>query len=107
MTDESHAFYMHVGDTRPYVREALLDENDAPINLTGAGVVFSLEGANVISGTAAAIIDAVDGLVEYRWTVGDIDSAGLSYRRWYVTLSDATVFHVPNFGRGYPVIAVN
>jgi len=101
-----HTFYIHVGDTYPAIKEQLIDDEGAVIDLNSCSVIFQLEGACTVE-SVAAITDADNGKVSYSWQAGDLPAGGLCLRRWKVTTGAGKVFHVPNFGDGYPVIVAD
>ncbi|MEN8233775.1 MAG: hypothetical protein ABFR89_02490 [Actinomycetota bacterium] len=75
----------------------------APATINKGGVAVSLEDAasitfkmrlksqmHLTAEGAATIVDAPNGVVEYRWAEGDTDMAGDFYASWVVTWSDGT-----------------
>lgn len=67
-------FHMKVGDTRPYLRGVCKDENDAVVDLSNPApnaMLFSMEArdsaAVKVDRESANIVDAANGVVEYRW----------------------------------------
>lgn len=95
------AHYMRKGDRRPYIRSTLTDE-DGAVNLAGETVTFTLRdtttGALKVSGAAAIVIDAANGVVEYRWQAGDTDTAGLYEATWRSVNGVGEAVTYPNVG---------
>lgn len=78
----SNTFRIKANDRRPYLQIAFVDANGDAVNLTGAlAVRFHMKPVDSatlkIDGGSATVTDATNGLAEYRWTVGDTDTAGL------------------------------
>jgi len=102
-------FTIKKNDTAPAIRGVLYDRDDNVVDLTGCTVRFLMSnlvndggelsvGSNVVTGDAA-IIDEVNGIVEYQWVAGDTDTAGEYYCEWEVTYgSDNTVETFPSDG---------
>ena len=71
---------LKVGDTAPKFRAELLDDNGDPVDLSGFTADFrirlpdadttKIDGGMTVSNTS-------DGIVEYEWSSGDTDEAGL------------------------------
>src|SRR5688500_2993190 len=63
-------FTIKQNDNRPLLRATLLDENEHPLDVTGAVVTLHMgwPGEAAILIGACTIIDAVGGVVEYDWT---------------------------------------
>lgn len=94
-------FTIKQGDTKPEIRATLKDANGTAINLTGATVRFHLSAK--VSGTVkvdspATVISASEGIVQYAWSTGDTDTAGVYNAEWEITFSDGSVQTVPNDG---------
>lgn len=87
MTDR---FYCKQGDTARAL--AVILENSAGVaqDLTGATVVFAMRlkgGATKIAAGACTITSAATGACEYRWSTGDVDTAGVYEAEFVATLS--------------------
>lgn len=94
------AFSIKQNDTSPSLQATLKDASQAPINLTGATVMFhmkSLDGAIKID-TEMTITDERNGVVKYDWQSGDTDTVGTYYVEFEVTYADASVETFPNNG---------
>lgn len=94
-------FKMKVGDTRPYLRATITDQDGNAVDLTGATTVFNMTSDNTsrsakVSNGACAVVNTTGGIVEYRWTSTDTNTAGNYLAEFQVTLADNTVFTVPN-----------
>jgi len=75
------------GSTVPAIADRLLDATNAPLNLTGATVLFMF--GSVVSGSAsvlgtAQITSATTGDVRYAWGTADLANPGLYYAGWQV-----------------------
>lgn len=89
-------------DRRPVLRAQLLDENDAPVDLTGASVRFLMTnklGQAPVVNAPAAIVDPASGTLEYQWAAGDTDVPGCYVAEFEVTFPDGTKRTFP--GDGY------
>jgi len=82
-------FSIKQSNRRPYLRVTLKDENDVVVNVTTANaVLFSMEARDIvtpkIARAAATVVDAVNGVVEYRWTAADTDTEGIYFGEFVV-----------------------
>lgn len=88
------------GDRSPSVT-ATLRQAGVPIDLTGASVVFVMRSksgqAPAKVNAAATIVTPASGIVRYDWIAGDVDTAGLFYAEFKVTLTGKVVT-CPNTG---------
>ena len=94
------AFSIKQNDTSPALQATLKDAALSPINLTGATVRFhmkSIEGAIKID-DPMTVTNALGGVVQYDWVLGDTDTVGAYYVEFEVTYSDASVETFPNNG---------
>jgi len=107
----TRTFKSNVGDTKP-CDEILEKESSpgsgtwAPIDLTGATIVFLLVSSDgAVQTTAAATIlgTPTNGEVRYDWSGGGNATAGTFGRRWRITYPSGVVETVPDQG-AYPVV---
>ncbi|CAB4176084.1 Domain of unknown function DUF2479 [uncultured Caudovirales phage] len=102
-----NTWYVKRNDTYGNVTEQLLDENLAPVNITGASVKFSMRtrtGSVAKVSSAATIVTAATGIVKYQWVTGDTDTAGDYRAEWQVTFSSGKIQTYPN--NGYDTISI-
>lgn len=86
------------GDTVPYNVQLKWDDG-TNIDLTGATVIFEMipvESSIPDISDSALIISAIDGTVQYQWSVGETDTDGLYEIRWTITFSSGKDYTVPN-----------
>lgn len=86
------------GDNVPLNMQLKWD-NGTNINLTDATVVFEMipVDSNIPTiSSAAIIITAIDGTVQYQWGAGETDNVGLYELRWVITYSSGKEYTVPN-----------
>lgn len=98
--------YMKQGDRLPALRMQLVDAAGAPINLTGASVVFrmrSTAGSLLTLAGVASVVDATSGTVQFAWGVGDTATVG-SYRAEWACAFAGSVLTVPT--RDYVTVVV-
>lgn len=93
------ALHLKTGDTWPLL-DGLITAGGVPTNLTGATVRFfmSKRDGTLVVNSAATIVDAVAGKVEYAWNSADTDTAGKYYCEFRVTFGDGKITTVPNDG---------
>lgn len=93
-------FTIKQSDTSPAIQAELKDGNYSPINLTGATVNLHMKllGSNVVFSRTMNIVNALSGIVNYYWEVGDTDVEGTYYVEFEVTYSDLSVETFPNTG---------
>jgi hypothetical protein len=95
-------FFIKQNDTRPSLRCSLLDADELPVDLTAATIEFHMRvypaGSTKISAGSVAVLDRVQGDVEYRWASGDVDTADVFEAEFEVTFSDGTIQTFPNDG---------
>lgn len=86
-----------IGDPTPVV----LEDQNGPINLTGATVKFMARKAD-LTGTPitgnCTIVSAVAGTVRYDWSVGDTVEFGEYVFEFQITFGDGKIGTVPNVG---------
>lgn len=88
MADIVRTHVRSLGDTLAPIGAKLLEDNGSPVDLAGATVTFFMldaEGAEKVAETAATIVDAGEGLVQYEPAAEDVDTAGkfFAYFREY------------------------
>ena len=91
----ANKFYLKKGDTYPDFLVQLLDEDDVPIDLTGATVLVKISepgaGNLLISETATVVTPQTGndiGKVFYVWQAGNTDIVGTYKAEWQVTFSN-------------------
>src|SRR5688572_24052918 len=72
------------GDLAPDVEIQVTDENDVPVDLTGASITFSMwnsrnPGTLVIDDNAGVLTNAAQGRIAYRWSGSDTDQTPGTY----------------------------
>jgi hypothetical protein len=81
-------------DTRPPA-STVLSRGTTIVNLTTAtSVTFKMRMNNSVGvlkvDSAAVVLDAIAGSVEYQWSVGDTDTKGTFAAEWEVLWNDGT-----------------
>jgi hypothetical protein len=94
-------FSIKRGNLGPALGVVLELSDGAPVDLTGTTVAFSMYSKGdpttpKVDAVAATIIDAANGVVEYRWTGTDTDTAGSFLGEFTVTFPDTTPQTHPN-----------
>jgi hypothetical protein len=107
-------FLIRANDTASVIYATLTDEDDEPVGIEGATVVFQMtpiSGGTVkvqAEATNEQVGDDIDGSnigdVSYEWQAGDTDTPGLYLAEWEVTYTDTTVESFPN--GGYTLVRV-
>jgi len=102
-------FHVKEDNTRPYLRVTLKDQDEVVINLTTANaVLFSMEprdGTIKVNRAACTIVDATNGIVEYRWAAVDTDTPAIYFGEFIVDWDGAgDEITVPN--DSYTIIKV-
>ena len=74
----------HVGDTEVALAATLVRPDGTPVDLTGLTVKFTMvdsSGADVVdeTETAGTVTDADSGELQYTFSSGDVDTAGVFY----------------------------
>lgn len=88
------------GDRRP-VAEITITRGAAatPVDLSlASSVTFKMRYRNRIElkvNSSAIVTDAVNGVVEYRWAIGDTDTPGMYLAEWEVLWNDSTIETFP------------
>jgi hypothetical protein len=84
-------FEAKVGDTGAALQFHLTDDVGSPADLTGATVTLSMRpvagGPLKVAAATCTITDATAGRGEYRWSAGDVDTAGEFLAEVRVTLA--------------------
>jgi len=100
-------FSIKENDTLPALRAVLKDSAGEPIDLTGATVMFHMRNtsnSNVKVDSAATIIDAGGGVVDYQWIAQDTDNVGQYEIEFEVTFPGGGVQTFPNNSYGTVVV---
>lgn len=100
-------FYVKQNDTAPSIRATLKDGDDDAIDLTGASVRFhmrSIGGTSAKVDSAATVVTASSGIVQYDWVAADTDTVGTYQAEFEVTYSDTRIETFPN--NGYIVVEI-
>lgn len=81
----------------PKLRQQLKQADGTPVPLTGASVrlLMGIPGKPRKVAAAATILDAANGIVEYAWAAGDVDTVGVYLAEWECTFADGPL-PVPN-----------
>ena len=68
----------------PKLRQQLKQADGTPVPLTGASVrlLMGIPGKPRKVAAAATILDAANGIVEYAWAAGDVDTVGVYLAEW-------------------------
>lgn len=95
-------FYIKRGDLLPNVSTTITDSNGAPVDLTGASVVFIMRGpwdsTPTISAAASIINPATNGQVVYTWTGTQTATPGSYRAEFRVTFPSGAVQSFPTNG---------
>ena len=94
-------FYIKRNDTSPAMLATLQDASGTAVDITAASVRFHMwpiSSKVVKVDAAAAIVTALDGLVQYDWVGADTDAIGSYQAEFEVTYADATIETFPNDG---------
>ncbi|MHA2047381.1 MAG: hypothetical protein ACW99G_21550 [Candidatus Thorarchaeota archaeon] len=96
-------FYIKEGDTSPPLVGTIVDENEAPIDLTNASTLKFLminpgDAATKIDNTPnATVLDALTGRVQYQWSGADTDTPGDYDGEFEITWLSGDITTAPNF----------
>lgn len=94
-------FYIKENDTVPSIRATLLNGSGDVIDLINATVNFHMRaigGSSVIVDSAAIVVNAAGGLVQYDWDAADTADIGSYQAEFEVTYSDGTIETFPSAG---------
>jgi len=100
-------FSIKENDTLPAIRAILKDSSGAVVNLTNATVRFHMRNtsnSNIKVDSAATVVDAAGGVVDYEWTSADTDVAGQYEIEFEVTFSGGGIQTFPNDSYGTVVV---
>ena len=88
----------YTGQTLPALAITLLDDDNAPVNLTGATLALLIESESTTGSTNEpvgagtwTITNATAGQATYAWAAADVATAGQYQLRVVVTLPNGTV----------------
>ena len=95
-------FYIKANDTASFLTRDLKDAFGAPVNVTGASVVFSMRvkpaGTIKVDGEDAVIVTAGTGRVRYEWLAANTDTADEYESEFQVTYANGKIQTFPNDG---------
>lgn len=97
----ANTFYLKRGDTYPDMVVQLLNEDDEPVNLTGATVLGRISepsSGNLMIERAADVITQTGddiGKISFEWEDGDSDILGTYRVEWRVTFSNGKIATFP------------
>ena len=97
-------FYIKQNDTASFITRDLKDAFGAPVNVTGASVVFSMRvkpaGTMKITRETGVIVNAGIGRVRYEWASdgSDTDTADEYEGEFQVTYANGKIQTFPNDG---------
>jgi hypothetical protein len=103
-------FYIKENDTASFLTRDLKDAFGAPVNVTGASVVFSMRvkpaGTLKVTRQTCAIVAAGTGRVRYEWVAADTDTADEYEGEFQVTYGNGKIQTFPNDGH-IPVVVTD
>ena len=103
-------FYIKANDTASFITRDLKDAFGAPVNVTGASVVFSMRvkpaGTLKVTRQTCAIVAAGTGRVRYEWVAADTDTADEYEGEFQVTYGNGKIQTFPNDGH-IPVVVTD
>ena len=95
-------FYIKEGDTASFITRDLKDAFGAPVNVTGATVVFSMRvkpaGTLKVTRQPCVIVTAGTGRVRYEWIADDTDTADEYEGEFQVSYANGKIQTFPNDG---------
>jgi len=98
---------MKVGDTGPAFQVTLRDGDGTAVDVSGSTILFKMRfvqgRASGVQDTlkvnsAATLVDAANGVVEYQWAAGDTDTPGRYLAEFQVTFGSGVIQSYPNPG---------
>ena len=103
-------FYIKENDTASFLTRDLKDAFGAPVNVTGAAVVFSMRvkpaGTLKVTRQTCAIVAAGTGRVRYEWVAADTDTADEYEGEFQVTYGNGKIQTFPNDGH-IPIVVTD
>ena len=105
-------FYIKANDTASFITRDLKDAFGAPVNVTGAAVVFSMRvkpaGTMKITRQDGVIVNAGIGRIRYEWdsSSGDTDTADEYEGEFQVTYANGKIQTFPNDGH-IPIVVTD
>ena len=95
-------FYIKENDTASFLTRDLKDAFGAPVNVTGAAVVFSMRvkpaGTLKVTRRTCSIVSGVTGRVRYEWIAADTNTADEYEGEFEVTYANGKIQTFPNDG---------
>ena len=95
-------FYIKQNDTASFLTRDLKDAFGAPVNVTGATVVFSMRvkpaGTGKVDAQTAVVVAAGTGRVRYEWTAANTNTADEYEGEFQVTYANGKIQSFPNDG---------
>lgn len=95
------SFFIKQHDTGPDMEYVLLDEDGAPIDVTGATVTFHMQddsGVEKIIDGVVTLTTPASGVVTYEWQDGDTDQSGMFFADFLITFAGGQRRTSPNPG---------
>ena len=103
-------FYIKANDTASFLTRDLKDAFGAPVNVTGAAVVFSMRvkpaGALKVTRQVCAVVAAGTGRVRYEWVAADTDVPDEYEGEFQVTYGNGRIQTFPNDGH-IPIVVTD
>ena len=105
-------FYIKANDTASFITRDLKDAFGAPVNVTGAPVVFSMRvkpaGSMKITRQPGVVVTAGTGRVRYEWNSsdGDTNTANEYEGEFQVTYANGKIQTFPNDGH-IPIVVTD
>lgn len=87
------------GDTRHAIRATLKTVNGAPIDLTGAHIVFKMSSRYIGTLISREATYETDGKVHFVFEAGETDKVGMYEAEFEVTYTDGRVETFPHSGK--------
>ena len=95
-------FYIKQSDTASFLTRDQKDAFAAPVNVTGATVVFSMRvkpaGTVKVDAQTAVVVAAGTGRVRYEWTAANTNTADEYEGEFQVTYANGKIQSFPNDG---------